>query len=160
MRCATACTARTSSTAASRTCCCSRSSPMPASARWCWGTRMTTETTAPVHGFDTQGATYCPFMPVFGPPKLSFVRGKGTELWDSDGNRYLDFLSGIAVVSLGHANPVVAEAIAHQASTLLHVSNFFTNPVATDAAFKLVDLLGAATGAQGQVFFTNSGAEA
>ena len=107
------------------------------------------------HAFDEQGLDHCPFMPVFGPPKLSFVRGKGTELWDSDGNRYLDFLSGIAVVSLGHANPVVAEAIAQQASTLLHVSNFFSNPVATDAAFKLVDLLGAATGAEGQVFFTN-----
>ena len=49
-------------------------------------------------------------------------------------SRYLDFLSGLAVTSLGHANPVVAEAIADQARSLLHVSNFFANPVATDAA--------------------------
>ena len=66
---------------------------------------MTSETTdtASVHGFDTLGRTYCPFMPVFAPPRLSFERGAGTELWDSHGHRYLDFLSGIAVVSLGHA---------------------------------------------------------
>ena len=71
---------------------------------------------------------------VCGAPALSIERGRGTELWDTDGNRYLDFLSGIAVTSLGHANPVVAEAISRQASTLLHVSNFFSNPQATAAA--------------------------
>ena len=59
-----------------------------------------------------------------------FVRGKGTELWDIDGKRYLDFLCGLAVTSLGHANPAVAEAISTQAHELLHVSNLFANPVA------------------------------
>jgi predicted acetylornithine/succinylornithine family transaminase len=102
---------------------------------------------------------HCPFMPVFGPPAIMFERGRGTELWDSDGKRYLDFLAGIAVVSLGHANPVVAAAISEQASTLLHVSNFFANPVATEAALKVNALLREATGHVGQVFFTNSGAE-
>ena len=99
-------------------------------------------------------------MPVFGAPAISFERGSGTELWDTHGKRYLDFLAGIAVVSLGHANPVIAEAISRQASRLVHVSNFFTNPVATEAAIKLNALLKEATGDDGQLFFTNSGAEA
>lgn len=112
------------------------------------------------HTFDFQGLDQCPFMPVFGAPAISFERGSGTELWDTHGKRYLDFLAGIAVVSLGHANPVIAEAISRQASRLLHVSNFFTNPVATEAAIKLNALLKDATGNDGQLFFTNSGAEA
>lgn len=111
------------------------------------------------HSFETAGAEHCPFMPVFGAPALSIERGSGTEVWDTDGKRYLDFLSGIAVTSLGHANPVIAEAISHQASTLLHVSNFFTNPPATAAAVKVNELLEQATGHKGQLFFTNSGAE-
>ena len=111
------------------------------------------------HPFDTRELDYCPFMPVFGAPKLMIERGRGTEVWDTDGKRYLDFLSGIAVVSLGHANPVVAAAIAQQAETLLHVSNFFANPVATSAAIKINNLLRDASGHDGQIFFTNSGAE-
>lgn len=111
------------------------------------------------HGFDTTALTQCPFMPVFGAPALSMERGQGTELWDTDGKRYLDFLSGIAVTSLGHANPVIADAISRQAATLLHVSNFFANPQATAAAVKVNELLEDATGHAGQLFFTNSGAE-
>jgi len=103
---------------------------------------------------------HCPFMPVFGPPALMIERGAGTEVFDTAGRRYLDFLSGIAVVSLGHANPVVADAIAAQARQLVHVSNFFANPVATEAAIAVDRLLTVATGRAGQVFFTNSGAEA
>ena len=105
-------------------------------------------------------STACPFMPVFGPPQVMFVRGRGTELWDVDGQRYLDFLGGLAVIGLGHANPAVAEAIAAQAGELLHVSNLFANPVATRAAIEVDRLLAEATGHEGQVFFTNSGAEA
>jgi acetylornithine/N-succinyldiaminopimelate aminotransferase len=101
-----------------------------------------------------------PFIPVFAPPQATFVRGAGTELWDADGVRYLDFLSGIAVVSLGHANPVIAAAIAEQAATLVHVSNFFANPQAVAAARSLIALVHRQTGATGQVFFCNSGAEA
>ena len=112
------------------------------------------------HTFDTAGLDHCPFMPVFGAPAISIERGSGTEVWDTDGKRYLDFLSGIAVVSLGHANPVIADAISRQAHTLLHVSNFFTNPQATAAAVKVNELLFEATGHAGQIFFTNSGAEA
>ena len=112
------------------------------------------------HTFDTAGLDHCPFMPVFGAPAISIERGSGTEVWDTEGKRYLDFLSGIAVVSLGHANSVIADAISRQAHTLLHVSNFFTNPQATAAAIKLNELLLDATGHDGQIFFTNSGAEA
>jgi acetylornithine/N-succinyldiaminopimelate aminotransferase len=111
------------------------------------------------HEFDTGAMEACPFMPVFGAPAISMERGSGTEVWDTDGTRYLDFLSGIAVTSLGHANPVVADAISRQASTLLHVSNFFANPQATAAAVKVNELLEDATGHAGQIFFTNSGAE-
>ena len=57
------------------------------------------------HAFDTQGRAQCPFMPVFGPPQVMFARGQGTELWDTDGKRYLDFLCGLAVTSLGHSHP-------------------------------------------------------
>lgn len=98
----------------------------------------------------------CPFMPVFGAPQVMFVKGKGTELWDSEGKRYLDFLCGLAVTSLGHSHDAISEAIASQASTLMHVSNFFANPIATTAAVELDTLLGGG----GQVFFCNSGAEA
>ncbi|MFM8867825.1 MAG: aspartate aminotransferase family protein [Ilumatobacteraceae bacterium] len=98
----------------------------------------------------------CPFMPVFGPPQVMFVRGEGTRLWDDSGKEYLDFLCGLAVTSLGHAHPAVAKAIAEQASVLLHVSNFFANPVATEVAIAIDALHGAG----GQVFFCNSGAEA
>jgi acetylornithine/N-succinyldiaminopimelate aminotransferase len=103
---------------------------------------------------------YCPFIPVFGPPGVMFERGEGTQLWDISGKRYLDFLSGIAVVSLGHANPVIAKAIAEQANTLVHVSNFFANTVATKTAVELSGLMREAGAGNGQVFFCNSGAEA
>ena len=80
-------------------------------------------------------ATARPFMPVFAPPAGMFVRGSGTELWDADGNRYLDFL----VRARGHvARPLQPgrspRRSADQASTLLHVSNFFANPPAIAAA--------------------------
>ena len=96
------------------------------------------------------------FMPTYAAPPVTFVRGRGTELWDSDGKRYLDFLCGLAVTSLGHAHPAVADALDHQARTLLHVSNLFANDVAPRVASQIDDLLGGG----GQVFFGNSGAEA
>ena len=85
-----------------------------------------------------------------------FVRGEGTQLWDADGTRYLDFLCGLAVTSLGHAHPDVAAAIADQAHTLLHVSNYFVN----DYAPRLAQRLDTLVGGGGRVFFCNSGAEA
>ncbi len=113
------------------------------------------------HAFDTSAAaSYCPFMPVFGPPAVMFERGRGTELWDSQGERYLDFLGGLAVTGLGHAHPVVTDAICAQAATLTHVSNLFANTVTTQAALTVTGLLREVTGHDGQVFFCNSGAEA
>src|SRR5579872_413031 len=100
-------------------------------------------------------------MHTYPDPPVTFVRGAGTELFDVEGRRYLDFLSGLAVTSLGHAHPVVAEAVAHQARTLVHTSNLFGNVIAPEVALTLDRLIGGgAERAGGQVFFTNSGAEA
>jgi acetylornithine/N-succinyldiaminopimelate aminotransferase len=100
-------------------------------------------------------------MHTYAEPPVTFVRGVGSELWDSDGKRYLDFLSGLAVTSLGHAHPAVADALAEQARTLLHVSNLFGNVLGPEVAATLDRLVaGGDERAGGQVFFTNSGAEA
>lgn len=98
----------------------------------------------------------CPLMSTYGPPSVMFVRGEGCWLWDRDGHRYLDFLSGIAVVSLGHAHPKVAEAVAEQARTLCHVSNLYATEPQMHVARTIDRLVG---GPPGQVFFANSGAE-
>lgn len=87
-----------------------------------------------------------------------FTRGEGSHLWDQDGTRYLDFLGGIAVTSLGHSHPVFVEAVARQAATLVHVSNFFATPPQLALAARLKRLAG--TGESGRVYFGNSGAEA
>jgi predicted acetylornithine/succinylornithine family transaminase len=99
-------------------------------------------------------AEHC--MQTYGRLPVAFVRGEGTKLWDSEGKQYLDFLAGLAVVSLGHAHPDVADAIAAQARTLLHVSNLYYNEVQPQVAARLDALLGGG----GRVFFCNSGAEA
>ena len=111
------------------------------------------------HAFATQGE-HCPFIPVFGAPQVMFVRGSGTQLWDTEGRRYLDLLCGLAVTSLGHANPVVSQALCDQSQTLLHVSNLFANDTATAAAQLVNAMIFDATGDAGQTFFCNSGAEA
>ncbi|MFL6204745.1 MAG: acetylornithine transaminase [Acidimicrobiales bacterium] len=109
---------------------------------------------------------HCPLMPTYGPPTLQLVRGEGSWLWDRDGTRYLDLLSGLAVTGLGHSHPAVAEALHEQAQTLLHVSNLFGTDVGWQVARTLDRLLGTgqpgwpADGLRGQVFFANSGAEA
>jgi predicted acetylornithine/succinylornithine family transaminase len=102
------------------------------------------------------GLERCPLMPTYGPPPVLFTRGRGTELWDREGRRHLDFLSGLGVTGLGHAHPAVAEALAEQASTLLHVSNLFGTEPGPQVARALDRLIGGG----GQVFFANSGAEA
>jgi predicted acetylornithine/succinylornithine family transaminase len=101
-----------------------------------------------------------PFIPVFAPYSTTFVRGAGTELWDDTGKRYLDFLGGLAVISLGHAHPAVTDALVEQSRVLWHVSNLFANDVAVATAHRLSELLTEVTGEDGQVFFCNSGAEA
>ncbi|HZU71578.1 MAG TPA: acetylornithine transaminase [Acidimicrobiales bacterium] len=99
-------------------------------------------------------------MPTYSPAPVTFVSGRGTELWDDQGKRYLDFLSGLAVCSLGHSHPAVAEALCRQAGTLLHVSNLYSNAVAPQLARRLDRLVGDGQPAGGKVFFANSGAEA
>ena len=82
-------------------------------------------------------------------------RGEGVYLYDSDGRRYLDFTSGIAVAALGHSDPDVAAAVADQARTLTHVSNLYYTAPQVELAKRLVDHSFA-----DRVFFTNSGTEA
>jgi acetylornithine/N-succinyldiaminopimelate aminotransferase len=101
-----------------------------------------------------------PLMPTYPPPPVTFVRGEGSWLVDTDGRRYLDCLSGLAVTSLGHAHPAVAAALATQAATLLHVSNLFGTLPGPEVARTLDRLVGDGEAAGGQVFFCNSGAEA
>lgn len=95
-------------------------------------------------------------MNAFGPPKAVFVRGEGCHVWDADGRRYLDMLSGLAVNGLGHAHPMVLSAITSQLSTLGHVSNFYATP----AQVALAERLAGFTGTDARVFFANSGTEA
>ena len=100
-------------------------------------------------------------MNTFGPPKRVFVRGEGAHLWDADGNRYTDFLAGIAVNALGHAHPAVLAAITGQLSTLGHVSNFFATPAQIALAERLAGFVTAnQPGTEAKVFFANSGTEA
>ena len=109
----------------------------------------------------TAAATARALMHTYPEPPVTFVRGEGSALYDTEGNAYLDFLSGLAVTSLGHAHPAVADAIAEQARTLSHVSNLFGTVVAPEVAVTLDRLVGGGTErAGGQVFFANSGAEA
>ena len=96
-------------------------------------------------------------MNAFGAPLRVFERGEGVHLWDADGRRYTDLLSGLAVNALGHAHPAVTAAITAQLGRLGHVSNFF----ASEQQVRLAERLAAFTGAEKtRVFFTNSGTEA
>ncbi|MBU3069787.1 aspartate aminotransferase family protein [Aestuariicella sp. G3-2] len=94
-------------------------------------------------------------MNTYGERKLTLVKGEGVYLWDDQGRRYLDALSGIAVCGLGHSHPGLTAAISEQAGTLLHVSNLYN----TEPSQQLADLLRAETGME-NMFFSNSGAEA
>ena len=94
-------------------------------------------------------------MPTYGRLDVTFSEGKGAWLTDTDGKRYLDALSGIAVCNLGHCHPAVTRAIQHQAETLVHTSNMYHIALQEKLADKLTALSG-----MDQVFFCNSGAEA
>ena len=86
---------------------------------------------------------------------VDFVKGEGPLLWDAEGKRYLDFLTGISVCSVGHCHPEVVKAVREQAERLMHVSNlFYTEPMAQLAERLSESSLG------GRVFFSNSGTEA
>ena len=96
-------------------------------------------------------------LPTYGRRPVTFVRGRGTRLFDETGKEYLDFLSGLSVTSLGHAHPAVTEAVARQADTLVHVSNLFYTVPQIELAERLADTLG---WSDAKAFFCNSGAEA
>lgn len=91
-------------------------------------------------------------------PGALLTHGEGCYVWDADGKRYLDFLAGIAVNSLGHAHPAFVKAVSEQAAKLAHISNLFASPQQIALAENLKRITGA--GSQGRVFFGNSGAEA
>jgi acetylornithine aminotransferase len=91
-------------------------------------------------------------------PMALLVRGEGCYVWDDAGNRYLDFLAGIAVNALGHAHPVLVNAVSRQIATIAHVSNYFATPSQIELAERLRRISGA--GDSGRVYFGNSGAEA
>jgi len=111
----------------------------------------------------TQGGTWQrrfgdSMMRSLSTPKVMLDRGEGCQVWDVDGKRYLDFLAGIAVNALGHAHPVLVEALTEQASKLIHVSNYFATAPQVELAERLTRISGA--GERGRVYFGNSGAEA
>ena len=96
------------------------------------------------------------FLNNYGTPAIELVAGEGVIVKDSQGSIYLDFLSGIAVNSLGHAHPVIIEAVSDQIKKLSHTSNFYAN----DPSIKLAEKLIAITNFDAKVFFCNSGTEA
>ena len=94
-------------------------------------------------------------MPTYARQAVTFDRGEGAWLWDSNGKRYLDALAGIAVCNLGHAHPAVHQALCKQSQTLIHTSNLYGVKLQAELADKLCYLSG-----MDNVFFCNSGAEA
>ena len=91
----------------------------------------------------------------YSSPNIQIIQGEGVYLKDSDGNIYLDFLSGIAVNALGHSHPAIVEAVKKQIGILDHVSNLYSNDAAEELSMKLIEI----SGIDGKVFFCNSGAE-
>ena len=96
-------------------------------------------------------------MSNYGAPQVMLTRGKGSRVWDIDGNEYVDLIAGIAVNALGHGDPRITDAITEQLNTLGHVSNLYASEPGLQLAEKLVELTG---NTSARVFFCNSGAEA
>jgi acetylornithine/N-succinyldiaminopimelate aminotransferase len=95
-------------------------------------------------------------MLTYGVPPVALARGRGSTVWDVDGNSYLDLIGGIAVSALGHAHPALIAAVTEQVGTLAHTSNLYLHERQVELAVRLIRLLGV----DGRVFFGNSGAEA
>ncbi|MCP2319897.1 acetylornithine aminotransferase apoenzyme [Nocardia amikacinitolerans] len=93
----------------------------------------------------------------YGTPKVALVRGAGAVVYDADGKRYVDFLGGIAVNSLGHAHPAILAAVTQQLGTLGHVSNLYASEPVIELAERLLAHFG---DGEGKAFFCNSGTEA
>ena len=93
----------------------------------------------------------------YGVPTIALVKGKGSEVYDVEGKKYLDLLGGIATNVLGHAHPAIVKAVTKQVGTLGHVSNFYAHPNVVELAQKLASMTGDKSA---RVFFAQSGAEA
>jgi len=93
----------------------------------------------------------------YGIPPITLVKGRGAEVWDDNGKRYLDFLGGIATNILGHAHPAIVKAVTEQIGKLGHVSNLYSHKQGIELAEKLQDLV---NDSSARIFFCNSGAEA
>ena len=93
----------------------------------------------------------------YGVPSIALVKGKGSEVYDVEGKKYLDLLGGIATNVLGHAHPAIVKAVSKQVGTLGHVSNFYAHPNVIELAQKLASMTGDKSA---RVFFAQSGAEA
>lgn len=94
-------------------------------------------------------------MNTYGRFDVTFEKGNGTRIYDTEGNEYIDFVSGVAVNCLGHSNPVIVKAIRDQSEKLMHISNYYWNNNAIAVAEKLCQ-----NSEHQKVFFCNSGAEA
>ena len=94
-------------------------------------------------------------LPIYAPAEFIPVKGRGSRVWDQQGNEYVDFAGGIAVTALGHCHPALVDALKTQGETLWHTSNVFTNEPALRLGRKIID----ATFAE-RVLFMNSGTEA
>ncbi len=112
-------------------------------------------TTTNINKRDWVALEYKYYQSAFKRQPVTFVRGKGTHVWDSDGKSYLDLVAGIAVNVLGHCHPAIVEAIQQQATQLVHVSNLYYNT----RQIELAELLGQLSNDM-RSFFSNSGAEA
>ncbi|RDI49613.1 acetylornithine transaminase [Nocardia mexicana] len=106
---------------------------------------------------DLQRRWSAALMNNYGTPKVALERGAGAVVYDADGERYLDFLGGIAVNSLGHAHPAILEAVCGQLGTLGHVSNLYASEPVIELAERLLAHFG---NGSGKAFFCNSGTEA
>ena len=97
-------------------------------------------------------------MPNYGTPPVALSHGRGAEVWDVDGRRYLDLLAGIAVSTLGHAHPALVEAVSRQVATLAHTTNLYLHGPGVALAERILGLLDAPEG--GRVFLCSTGTEA
>lgn len=114
-----------------------------------------TKTTVPVNAAELLETAQKHLYPNYAQPKIVIDHGRGAQLWDTDGRRYVDFYAGIAVSTLGHAHPKLVSAISEQAGRVMHLSNYYYTAPNLELAGRLCALTG-----MDRAFFCNSGTEA
>ncbi len=115
----------------------------------------TTDSTTELNKRDWVALEHKYYQSTFKRQPVTFVRGEGTRVWDTDGKVYLDFVAGIAVNVLGHCHPAIVKAVQEQVTQLVHVSNLYYNM----RQIELAEQLGLLSNGM-RSFFSNSGAEA